>query len=165
MSIHRSQIFSPEDLPEAPSQYAFPTAGRAPAATSAEKIASEFKRMAALMRLPLAVETDALSPSSFFGSTTPCVTAAHPDPPRSYYGLVIEVPKPERRHEWKRVAFWLRGSSSALDVIPGVRMESVRSRITDEALFKRPEDWTIVPELDYYQRLFETLQRALRSLA
>lgn len=165
MSIHRSHIFSPSDLPDAPPQYTLPTAGHVLAETSAEEIADALEHAAARMRLPLSVGVDYLKPKSIFGHKTPCVTAGHPNPPREYYGVVAEICKTERRGEWMRISFWLYGSSSMLDVIPGVRMKSVRSRIADEATLKRPEDWTIIPELDYYQRLFESLKRALNALA
>lgn len=165
MSIHRSHIFSPSDLPDAPSQYAFPDATLAPVGISAEDVANMLEQTANRMRLPLSIEVDALKPQSFFGHKTPCVTARHPNPPRDYYGLIAEVPKAERRSKRTRITFWLHGSSSTLDVVPGIRMKSVRSRITDEATLKRPEDWTIIPELDYYQRLFEAFQRALKGFA
>ena len=164
MTIQRTHIFSPRDLPDAPSQYTFSTGGRVPTGTSAEEIADAVEHAAAHMRVPLSVDVDAVRADSFFGFKTPCVTACHPNPPRQYYNVLLELQKARRKDEYAQVAFWFYGSSSPLDVMPGVRMESMHARIIDEASFKRPEDWTIVPELDYYQHVFDVLWRALSSL-
>ena len=164
MTIQRAHIFSPTDLPDAPSQYAFSTGGRVPAGTSIEEMADAVEHMAARMRVPLTVDIDAVKADSLLGFKTPCVTAWHPNPPREYYKVLLEPQKARRKDEYAQVMFWFYGTSSTLDVMPGMRMKSMHSRIIDEASLKRPEDWTIVPELDYYQHVFDVLWRALSSL-
>ncbi len=164
MTILRSEIFPPSDLPDVPSQYSFPASGRMPAHVSVMKIADAIERTARQMQLPLDTDVDMLKPDGLFGFKKPCILALHPNPPREYYRVLIEPQKASRRDRYAPVAYWFCGSSSTLDVLPGVRMESMHARIIDEASLKRAEDWTIVPELDYYQHLFDVLRRALSSL-
>lgn len=164
MTIRRSSIFSPNDLPEAPSQYDLFTSCRMPAKVHAEEIAEAVERTALRMHVPMAVEVGTLGPASFFGLKKACVTAYHPDPPREYYGVLIEPQQALRGRGFAQALFWLYGASGMLDVMPGKRMQSMYTRIVDEASLKRPEDWIIIPEYEYYQQVFDVARRALTEL-
>lgn len=164
MTIRRSSIFSPNDLPEAPSQYDLFTSCRMPAKVHAEEIAEAVERTALRMHVPMAVEVGTLGPASFFGLKKTCVTTYHPDPPREYYGVLIEPQKALRGRGFTQALFWLYGASGMLDVMPGKRMQSMYTRIVDEASLKRPEDWIIIPEYEYYQQVFDVARRALTEL-
>lgn len=164
MTIKRSNIFSPQDLPEAPSQYDLFTNCRMPAKTHAEDIVEAIERTAVRLNLPVAAEVETLAPASFFGLKKTCVIAWHPNPPRDYYSVIIEPHRVIRGKGFAQAQFWLCGESGMLDVMPGRRMQSMYARIMDEASLKRPEDWVIIPEYEYYQRLFDVARRALTEL-